>query len=63
MTSYLDDNLCHDMITGCSVTGIIHLLNQTVIYYYTKKQPVAETATCGSEYMVARIVTEQIMDL
>ena len=63
MTSYVDANLCHDMITGRSVTGIIHLLDQTVINYYTKKQPVVETATCGSEYMAARIVIEQIMDL
>ena len=63
MTSYVDANLCHDMTTGRAVTGTIHLLNQTVISYYTKKQPVVETATYGSEYMAARIVTEQIMEI
>ena len=63
ITTYVDANLCHDMTTGKSVTGIIHLLNQTVIDYYTKKQPVVETATYGSEFMAARTATEQIMDL
>ena len=51
------------MITGRSVTGVLHLLNQSIIDYYTKKQPRVETATYGSEYMAARTATEQIMDL
>ena len=63
LTSYVDANLCHDMITGRSVTGIIHITNQTVLDYYTKKQPTVETAMYGSEFMAAQIATEQIMDL
>ena len=63
ITTYVDANLCHDMITGRSVTGVLHLLNQSIIDYYTKKQPRVETATYGSEYMAARTATEQIMDL
>jgi len=63
LTTYVDANLCHDFITGRSVTGIIHLLNQTILDYLSKKQPLVETATYGSEYMVARIASEQIMDL
>ena len=63
MTTYVDANLCHDFVTGRSVTGIIHLLNQTIVHYLSKKQPLVETATYGSEYMAARIATEQIMDL
>ena len=27
LTSYVDANLYHDMITGHSVTGILHLIN------------------------------------
>ena len=61
MTTYVDANLCHDFVTGRSVTGIIHLLNQTIVHYLSKKQPLVETATYGSEYMAARIATEQIM--
>ena len=34
-----------------------------MIDYYTKKQPVVETATYGSEFMAARTATEQIIDL
>ena len=63
MTTYVDANLCHDMLTGRAVTGVLHFLNQTPIDYYTKKQPIVETATYGSEFMAARTATEQIMDL
>ena len=63
MTTYVDANLCHDFITGKSVTGIIHILNQTVIDTFSKKQSVVESTTYGSEFMAARTATEQIMDL
>ena len=39
LTSYVDANLMHDLITGRSVTGILHFLNKTPIEWYTKKQP------------------------
>ena len=61
--SYVDANLFHDIITGRSVSGILHMLNKTPIEYFSKKQSIVETATYGSEYVAARIATEQIMDL
>jgi hypothetical protein len=63
MTTYVDANLCHDMTTGRAVTGILHLLNQTPVDFYTKKQGTVETATYGSEYVAARTATEQVIDL
>ena len=60
---YVDANLQHDVITGRAVTGIIHLMNQSIVHYYTKKQGIVETATYGSEFMAARIATEQIMEM
>ena len=63
MTTYINQNLCHDYVTGRSKTGVIHLSNQTVIYYFSKKQLLVETATYGSEYMTARIGTEQVMGI
>jgi hypothetical protein len=45
------------------MSGVIHLLNLTPIQWFCKKQNVVETATYGSEFMVARQATEQIMDL
>jgi hypothetical protein len=63
ITTYEDANLMHDLVTGRSMTGIIHLLNQTPIHWYSRKQASVETATYGSEFVAAKIVMEQIMDL
>ena len=63
LTTYVDANLYHDYITGRAVTGIIHLVNQTPIAWYSKRQATIETATYGSEFVAARIATDQIIDL
>ena len=62
LTSYVDANLYHDLLTGRSVTGTIHLLNQTPFEYYTKKQGTVATATYGAEFMAARIACDQIVE-
>ena len=62
-TSNVDANLYHDLISGQSVTGILHLANQTLIDTFSKLQSAVETATFGSEYVAARTCTEQIIDL
>jgi Reverse transcriptase (RNA-dependent DNA polymerase) len=62
-THYVNANLYHDLLTGKSVTGILHLLNQTPIDWYCKKQPTVETATYGAEFVAARTCVEQIVDL
>ena len=61
--SYVDANLYHDMLTGRSVTGIIHLCNQSIVDWYSKRQATVETATFGSEFTAARIAVDQIIDL
>ena len=61
LTTYVDANLYHDMATGRSVTGILHLVNQSPFEWYSKKQGTVETATYGSEFVAARIATEQIV--
>ena len=63
LTHYVDANLMHDMVTGRSVTGILHLLNKTPIDWYSKKQATVETATYGSEFVAARTCVEQVIDL
>ena len=63
LTHYVDANLYHDFLTGRSVTGILHLVNQTPIDAFTKKQATVETATYGSEFIAARTCVEQIIDL
>ncbi len=62
-THYFDANLMHDVITGKSATGILHLLNQTPIDWYSKKQATIETATYGSEFVAGRTCVEQAIDL
>ena len=61
--TYVDANLCHDMLTGRSVTGIIHFINKTPIDTFSKKQNTVETSTYGSEFVASRTAAEQIMDL
>ena len=62
LTTYVDANLYHDMITGRAVTGILHLINKTPFDWYSKKQGTVETATYGSEFVAARIATDQILE-
>jgi hypothetical protein len=38
-------------------------MNKTPIEWYSKKQAPVETATYGSEFVAARVCTEQIIDL
>jgi Reverse transcriptase (RNA-dependent DNA polymerase) len=63
LTTYVDANLYHDMVTGRAVTGILHLLNGTPIEWYSKRQGTVEVATYGSEFVAARIATDQIIDI
>jgi Reverse transcriptase (RNA-dependent DNA polymerase) len=63
LTHYVDANLMHDVSTGRSVTGILHLINKTPIDWFSKKQATVETATYGSEFVAARTCVEQIVDL
>ena len=63
LTHFFDANLYHDILTGRSVTGILHLLNKTPIDWYAKKQATVETATYGSEFVAGRTCIEQAIDL
>jgi hypothetical protein len=45
------------------MSGIIHFVNQTPVISFCKKQKTVETATYGSEFMVARQAAQQIIDL
>jgi hypothetical protein len=62
-TTYVDANLYHDYLSGRSVTGVLHLVNQTPVEWYCKRQATVETATYGSEFNAARTATEQVMDM
>ena len=60
---YVDVNLHHDLVTGRSVTAILHIVNGTPMDWYSKRQATVETATYGSEFVAVRIAVDQIVDL
>ncbi|GKZ00699.1 hypothetical protein MPSEU_001021900 [Mayamaea pseudoterrestris] len=62
LTTFMDANLYHDYTTGRSAMGVLHFLNQTPVEWFCKRQNTVETATYGSEFVVAKTATEQIMD-
>jgi len=62
-TTYVDANLYHDHLTGRAVTGILHLINGMPLEWFSKRQNTVETATYGSEFVAARIATDQIIDI
>jgi hypothetical protein len=54
LSYYVDANWMHDITSGKSVTGILHLVNKTPTDWYSKKQATVETATYGSKFVAAR---------
>jgi hypothetical protein len=63
LSHYVAANLVHNITSGKSVTGILHLVNKTPIDWYSKKQATVETATYGSEFIAAQVCVDQIIDL
>lgn len=63
LSEYLDANLYHDLITGRSVTGVLHFINKTPVEWYTKKQATVETATYGSEFVAMKTGIQQTAGL
>ena len=62
-TTYVNANLYHDIVTGHVVTGVLHLINGMPIDWFSMRQDTVEIATYESEFVAARIATEQIIDL
>ena len=48
-TTFLHDNLLHDIVTGKSVTAVLHFVKTTSTDLLLKKQATVETAIYGSE--------------
>ena len=53
----------HDMVTGRSVSVVLHSLNMAPIDWFSKRQNNVETAVYGSEFMAGRVAVEQIMEI
>jgi len=46
--------LCHNILDGKAVTGILHFVNKTPFDWYSKKQATPEVATFSTEELAAR---------
>ena len=62
-TCFFNANLMHDVITGCSAMGLLHMLNQTPSAWTSTRQNQVETTTYGSEFMAACQAVKQTIDL
>ena len=60
LTMYVDANLFHDMMMGHTVTGILHLINQTPFELYCKKQATVKTAPYRPKFSSGWAATEQV---
>ena len=63
LVTYVDANLYHDLVTGRSVTAVLHLINKTPFDWHSKRQATVENATFGSEFVAARTAIDQIIDI
>ena len=63
LSSFFNANLMHDAVTGRSASGVLEFINQTPINWFSKRQGQVETATYGSEFMVAQQTTKRMIDL
>ena len=62
-TTTLDANHLQCLANGASLMACLHFWNQTPTDWYSKKQATVEMATYGSEFVAAKMATEQIMDM
>ncbi len=63
ISTFEDAHLLHDHVTGRSAMGILHFVSQMPVEWFSKRQNTVETASYGSEFVVACTATEQIIDL
>lgn len=62
ITCYVDADHARDKVTCRSVTGILLLVNNTPLIWYTKCQKTVESSTYGSELVTARIGVEMVIE-
>ena len=55
---YVDADHARDMVTWCSVTGVILFVNKTPVKWISKHQKTVELSTYGSELVATHIATD-----
>ena len=59
-TTFLDANLLHDLITGRSVTTVLHFFNLTPGNWYSKRQATVENATMDQSLLLPRLLLSKL---
>lgn len=62
ITAFHDSGLAICKAKGKASTGVIKMINQTPVDWYSKMQMPVETATYGSEFSSATTCTDKIVD-
>jgi len=63
ITAFVDADHARDKLTRRSVTGIVVLLNNTPIYWSSKRQTTVETSTYGSKLIASRVAVNLIVEM
>ena len=63
ITIYVDADHARDKVTRRSVTGIIVIVNGTVVKSISKRQTTVETSSYGSEMVAARIAVDEAISI
>ena len=62
ITIWVDADHARDKVTRRSVTGILVMINNTVVKTFSKRQTTVESSTYGSELVAARIATDMAVE-
>ena len=63
VTIFVDADHARDKVTCRSVTGILVMVNNTIVKTYSKRQSTVESSTYGSELVAARIATDMAVEI
>ena len=63
ITVYVDADHARNLVTRRSVTGILLLINNTLLVWMSKQQRTVETYIFGSEMIAARIAVDLIIEM
>ena len=62
MTVYVDADHAHDILTRRSVTGILLMINNTPVKWFSKRQKTVEISTYGLELVASKQAVEFILE-
>ena len=61
ITTFVDSDHAHDLITRRSITGIFLLVGRTPVFILSKRQGAIETSTYGAKFCVMRTAVEEVL--